>query len=276
MNEQTKFELERQLQAAGNAFHYPPTPDIAGAVARKLLARGRWQPRQRLAWAAALALVLLGVLLAVPPVRAQILEFIQIGVVRIFSPGITPTIPAATPSSDSGSTQPGSVLPGHPVPAWTAPPLPTLLPSILDLAGETNLAIAREKIPFPIRLPAYPQDLGPPDHVFLQDMEAPLVVLVWMHPEQPDQARLSLHLIGPQSMSVQKSGPEVVQETRVNGRLAFWTEGPYLLQLQNRQSNLLRLIEGHVLIWTEGEITYRLETDLPMEEAVRIAESLDG
>jgi hypothetical protein len=34
------------------------------------------------------------------------------------------------------------------------------------------------------------------------------------------------------------------------------------------------LIEGHVLIWTEGEITYRLETDMPLEEAVRVAESL--
>jgi hypothetical protein len=34
------------------------------------------------------------------------------------------------------------------------------------------------------------------------------------------------------------------------------------------------LIEGHVLIWKEGDITYRLETDLPVEEAVKIAESL--
>jgi len=34
------------------------------------------------------------------------------------------------------------------------------------------------------------------------------------------------------------------------------------------------LVEGNVLLWTEGEITYRLETDQRMEEAVRIAESL--
>jgi hypothetical protein len=28
------------------------------------------------------------------------------------------------------------------------------------------------------------------------------------------------------------------------------------------------------LIWEDGDLTYRLETHLPMEEAVRIAESL--
>jgi hypothetical protein len=31
-----------------------------------------------------------------------------------------------------------------------------------------------------------------------------------------------------------------------------------------------------VLIWEENQITYRLETDLPLEEAVRIAESLEA
>jgi hypothetical protein len=34
------------------------------------------------------------------------------------------------------------------------------------------------------------------------------------------------------------------------------------------------LINGHVLIWEEGNITYRLETALPLEEAIKIAESL--
>jgi len=36
-----------------------------------------------------------------------------------------------------------------------------------------------------------------------------------------------------------------------------------------------RLVNGHVLIWENGEVTYRLETDLSMEEAVKIAESLE-
>jgi hypothetical protein len=39
-------------------------------------------------------------------------------------------------------------------------------------------------------------------------------------------------------------------------------------------SDQRRLVSGHVLIWEEDGLTYRLETDLSMEEAVAIAESL--
>jgi len=35
-----------------------------------------------------------------------------------------------------------------------------------------------------------------------------------------------------------------------------------------------RLVMGHVLVWAEGQITYRMKTNRPLEEAVRIAESL--
>ena len=34
------------------------------------------------------------------------------------------------------------------------------------------------------------------------------------------------------------------------------------------------LVEGHALVWEEGDITYRLETSLSLDEAVKIAESL--
>jgi hypothetical protein len=57
----------------------------------------------------------------------------------------------------------------------------------------------------------------------------------------------------------------------------LWTVGPYALQFQRSGQviyDLRRLIEGHVLIWTEEGITYRLETDLSLQEAVQIAESL--
>ena len=60
----------------------------------------------------------------------------------------------------------------------------------------------------------------------------------------------------------------------VNGQRAIWTVGPYPLRLYNGDIEFTRLIKGHVLIWQEGDITYRLETDLSLEEAVKIAESL--
>jgi hypothetical protein len=69
-------------------------------------------------------------------------------------------------------------------------------------------------------------------------------------------------------------GPQIIQETTVNGQHAIWAIGPYPLLFSNGNMDFIRLIDGHVLIWAEGELTYRLETDLSLEEALKIAESL--
>jgi hypothetical protein len=101
----------------------------------------------------------------------------------------------------------------------------------------------------------------------------PVVVLVWLDPNRPDRVRLSLHELGPGTFG-EKVQPQVIQETTVHGERALWTEGPYMIQLKNGDYDVRRLVMGHVLIWTVGEVTLRLETDLSLEEAVRIAESL--
>jgi hypothetical protein len=153
---------------------------------------------------------------------------------------------------------------------------PTPLNSVMDLAGETTLAEAQEQSGFPIRLPSYPAGLGSPDRIFFQNIGGPAVVLVWLDPNQPEWVRLSLHQLGPGTFA-DKGNPGSIQETTVNGRQALWTEGPYILQFWrgNRVDyDMRRLVTGRVLIWVEGEVTYRLETDLPLEEAVRVAESL--
>ena len=86
---------------------------------------------------------------------------------------------------------------------------------------------------------------------------------------------MSLHLIPPGSWAVDKMNPVLVQETTVNGRYAIWAVGPYPVQFSNGNLDFVRLVDGHVLIWTEGEVTYRLETQLDLEEAVKVAESLE-
>ncbi len=62
----------------------------------------------------------------------------------------------------------------------------------------------------------------------------------------------------------------------MNGHRAVWAIGPYPLVLRNKDIQLTRLVDGHVLIWAEGDITYRLETNLSLEEAIRVAESLQA
>ena len=267
MNADPLENLERTLYEAGESFPYPPTPDISGKVARRL---GERQPRsrqrqprprsRRLAWAVAILILLTGLLFAVPPVRAQILNFLQVGVVRIFLRATPAPSPAPTPS------QPG--------PTPSPVPTPTLLPSLLDLAGKTTLAQARGQVTFPVRLPAYPPDLGAPDYVFVQDMGTNMLVLVWTQPGHPGQVRLSLDEFGPDAVIAKKFMPPILQSVTVNGQPGYWTGGPYLLELQNGDYDTRRLVSGHVLIWEEGEITYRLESDLSLAEALRIAESL--
>ena len=58
------------------------------------------------------------------------------------------------------------------------------------------------------------------------------------------------------------------------GNEAIWAVGPYPLEMKNGNTDIRRMVDGNMLIWSEGEITYRLESDLQFDEAIKIAESL--
>lgn len=242
--------IEAQLQQAARHFHYPPTPDIAGEFGQQLTTSKpkRSAPRvPRAAWAALLALLILAGLLFVPQVRAAVVEFLQLGAVRIFlvEPTRTPS-PVAPPESSLEAT-------------------PTTLALLLNLAGETTLEAAQAQVNFPIRLPSI---MGPPDRVFVQNLNGPMVILVWLEPG------ISLHQLGP-GVLISKVQPHLIEETTVRNQPAVWVEGPYPLQLTNGSYELRRVIEGHTLIWTEGDITYRLESSRPLTETRQTAESLE-
>jgi hypothetical protein len=163
-----------------------------------------------------------------------------------------------------------------PVPPASSP-TPTLLPSLLDLAGETTLAEAQRKAGFAIRLPSYPPDLGPPQHVFFQNLGGPAVVLVWTDPQQPDRVRMSLQALSSDDF-VWKVQPQKVEQASVHGKFALWFTGPYVLQYRYGAQisyDVRYLVTGHALVWVDQDgVTYRLETDQPLPAAVRIAESL--
>ncbi|MCI0607871.1 MAG: DUF4367 domain-containing protein [Anaerolineae bacterium] len=266
MSELERELFEKQLLTIAKGLDYPRTPDIAGSVMTRLRASTR--PRfitRKLAWSLTIILILFSSLMLIPPARAAIIEFIQIGIVRIFPRPTEPPIDAiqtATPESI--------------VPTTATPSLPsaTLIPSLSRIAGKTTLADAQQKVNYSILLPAYPPDLGQPDYVFLQDAEGAMTILVWLDPRQPDRVLMSLHFIPAGSWAIDKSEPAVIEETNVNGQRAIWAVGPYPLRLSNGDLDFTRLIDGNVLIWADGNITYRLETNQPLEEAIKITESL--
>jgi len=289
MSELQQELFEKQLISIGKEMEYPPTPDIAGAVTARLrpsssptraerraepkveagrAVRGEGNPRlisRRLAWALTILFVLVSSLMLIPPARAAIIEFIQIGVVRIFRAEPTP-LPA--PSEEFPSTM-------VPITATPGPTAQPLIPALEKFAGEMTLEEAQQAVDYPILLPSYPPDLGPPDHIFVQDADGAMAILVWLDPQYPDDVLMSLHFLPPGSWAVKKIEPTRIQDTTVHGHRAIWAIGPYPVRYSNGDINFIRLIDGHVLIWEDGNVTYRLETRLSLEEAIRVAESLE-
>lgn len=258
-----------QLAQVARALPYPPTPNLAPAVMARLAPRPALARPRRLAYGLALAVILLAASLAVPSVRAGLLEFLQLGAVRIQL--------AASPTPFPVPTATGT----PPAPTSTPTPEPTPLQSVLDLDGLTTLADARARAPFSIRLPVYPTGLAEPDLAFVQDLDGFSVMLVWLAPGSDSEVQLSLQLLESRLMAeklffdVVKQQPPTVELTEVNDTQAIWTTGPYVII--TRQGNLeeRRLVEGHALIWVEEGVTYRLETGLALDEAIRVAESLE-
>jgi hypothetical protein len=256
--------FEPRLKKNAKGTSYPDDPKLSGTVRAGLGAR-----RPRLGWviAAIVLILLLAAGLAVPGLRTAVLNWIRIGAVQIYqvqpSPTSTPTLmPART-------SEPVTVV-NTPMPQ----PSPTALLSIIDLSGETTLGDAESKAGFSILLPAYPSDLDQPDHVFLQDLGGPEVILIWMERIDPQKVRLALYEVPSDNIVLRKMLPKTIMKTVVNGKPAVWIEGQYMLVAGSGNMVVRRLVQGHTLIWTVGSITYRLESGLDLAGVVRIAESL--
>lgn len=250
-------EFEKQLIDISKGMDYPPTPDIAGFVSARL--RPAKSPRlisKAWAWSLTIVLILLLSLLLIPPARAAILEFIQIGIVRIFPQPIEPT---AEPIQ--------TILPS------TATPISSL-PFLETIAGKTTLADAQGQVPYPILLPTYPADIGEPDYVYIQNADGNMTILVWLDPQSPETVLMSLHFIPAGSWAITKVSPTLIEETTVDGVRAIWAVGPYPLRFTDGDLEFTRIINGNVLIWANDTLTYRLETDMSLEEALKVAESL--
>lgn len=263
-NPRLEDEFEDRLVQAARMFVYPPAPDVSRAVTRRLATPRPGRVYRRLILAGVTLALIVVVIFAVPPVRAAVLDWIRLGAVRIFlveptqtpTPSITsqPTLPALVPSEE---------------------PVPTPLRSVLDLSGETSLAKIQSDQGVKVGLPVFPPGLEQPDHVYYQVEGWPVVVLVWMDRANPQAVGMVLSETNADAIVFQKIAPLSVQDTLVNGQHALWVEAPYMLLTGSGDMAQARLVENsHTLIWTKGAMTYRLETLVDLETAVRIAESI--
>ncbi|MGA9531942.1 MAG: hypothetical protein WBR18_04430 [Anaerolineales bacterium] len=240
-------DFERRVASIAGAFPFPPTPDVrAGVVEKVRREAAKAAVVRRLAWGALALCLAAGLITAVvPAARAALVEFMQLGSVRL---RLGPDVQVVGPSGKTAVT-------------W--PP---------DFAGETTLDEARRNFPYEVRLPSPSAGLGAPDLVFAPDDPAASVILIWLSPDG-EQPRLALFELAPSAI-YEKQSMAIIERTQVAGRSAIWASGPYLAEVQGGGLAERRIIEGHVLIWTDGGLTYRLETGGSIRDAVATAEGL--
>lgn len=237
--------LEQKLTHSAKQLRYPATPDFAVAFETRLdRKRGPVRPR----WLTVVTVVILGVatVMAIPSVRSATVKWIRAGAVFIYELTTGETMDA------------GAHTPAEPV--------------LLEAAIRMMPGDAQRVLPFELKIPGYPDSLGLPDELYVQDRPGfATVILIWR--DADGVGKLALYQIEGEGFWFKSV--ERIADTRVNKRDAHWVDGPHLLRLNDGSWTSWMLVGGPVLIWTTDKgVTYRLETGLPLKEAVRIAESL--
>jgi hypothetical protein len=278
-NPLTERRLDELLSQAVGAVEYPSTPELSGGVLRAVRSEavpraGRGAPRFALA-AAAVVVALILASLALPPTRTAISEFFglvegeRIEVIPTATPTIPPTAtPAAAASPSEIPTRTAS-----PTPTATPPPrTPTPPVKLEDIGKPTTLAEAAALAGFQPLLPA---SAGDPVAVYLVTYrDLPVIVLQY---EQFDLWQAFGTGFGYFQKSVE---PETVIETpEVANSFAYWVEsGGHIVSFFDAEGEPVagseRTVDRNALIWRYSERFFRLETKLPFEEALAIAESL--
>jgi hypothetical protein len=241
--------LIAELRDLAGWLELPATPD-AGRMTATIVARvgappppRPWWSRRWRALVAAAAAVVVAVAV-VPPARAAVVDAIE-GVLRFGGIEISDEPPGSLPAT------------------------PSPLPSIRSVALDEARRIAR----FPVQAPAV---LGPPESVELADPApdgAPrIVTLIY----RGGTVRLD-QFDGSVDPYFYKKGAQGAQYTTVNGDSGIWVPGPHALTYVDRDGvtqTATGRLAGPTLIWSGGNVTYRLEGLAALSEARTIAESM--
>ena len=246
----SELELElRELEIA-----WPDTPDLATTVQARLAApprRRSWFDRPAWQLAVASVALIVAVVMAIPPARAAVLDWLGFGSVRI----------------------------------TREEPRPSRFGQALTLGDPVTPAQARRALPVVV-----PEELGRPDAVYLYDHPAmgPRVDLVYRaRPGLPSSSNTGAGLLITEFRAVAEplieksvgTGAKVERLT-VGGDPAFFISGaPHGFAYYNPdtgQSNFeeQRLAGNTLLVDRSDGILLRIEADISRDRAVEIAESM--
>jgi hypothetical protein len=165
-------------------------------------------------------------------------------------------------------------------------PAPGAPGSALGLGTPVSLEAAAVLVGRPIPLPGDPA-VGPPDAVYVDTTRANQVALVWRdredlpHSQEPGVGLVLMAFDGlAEDTYYQKmlGSDSTVEPVTVAGHRGLWIEGAAHFFFYKRPSGEFvddpRRWVGDALVWSDGVMTYRLETALGKAAAIRIAESL--
>jgi hypothetical protein len=254
------IELERRLSSLSAELDWPVTPNLFPAVRLRLGAPGRRWFDNRWAMAAAAALLVVAALVAYPPSRAAIADWIDVHT------SFKIVIRLSTPSP--------------------LPPGP--LGRRLGLGSPTTLAKVSAALKWHVLVPA---SLGQPDEVYLQPpSDAPVdgeVTLVYAaRPGIPAAAQTGVGVLVTEARGSVKEeyfgktiGPgTTIEPVSVAGSAGYWIAGaPHMFGFNDSAGNArfetLRLATNTLLI-NKGGIVIRIEGNLTKAQALEIAASL--
>ena len=244
----------------------PDGPDVATRVRARLVAAP--PARRGSTWRLRPALVLAIVALLVLAAVAGAVAFGVPGIRLIFGdPGGTPPPAVASPTAPASG-------------GASAPPAG----SSIDLGEQVDPATIADRVDFPVLFPSDPA-LGPPDAAYVSRRDE--VALVWAPSSdlpptvEPDIGLLIMQFKGsvsPEPIGKIISSGTTVEPVRIGEGSGYWITGnPHVYFYMSPEGENIqegRRWVGDALIWQRGAQTYRIETSLGRDEAIRIAESL--
>jgi hypothetical protein len=174
-----------------------------------------------------------------------------------------------------------------PRPTSTAATSPSPLAPVgssLGLGTALPLAEVERVAGFDVVLPADPA-MGPPDASYVA--QGGRVALVWASDDALAEVARGVGLVLNEFrgtvdegyyMKIVDSGTRLTRVT-VDGSPGYWISGPphffFYIDPTGKSIDDSQRVVGDTLVWTTGDVTYRLETTLGMEAAIRLAESLE-
>ena len=236
-----RLELEEALRDLGAELDLPPAPDLAPAVGAEIRRNERRSRNRFRVVAGFAAAAVIAVLAAVLPLTHA-----------------------------------------HEVPLASSkqPSVDVRLATHYGLGEPLDLAVLQQGAPFPVLLPTASGFAAPDEVYFRRDYPMDSVALVYHAAGRRHIGSILTEFLGSPGALADSLFANGASAVAVNNNIGAWvarSDGPpvfFYFDPGERAREVSPNLRVNTLVWQQGELTLRFETELPRDEAIRVAESL--